>query len=671
MGWKLPIQTIQKPPADARAWLRTWYIGNIHLWLIVAMLAVGGILHYTSSLVFYSRNSPFGNVEHSMDRVLFMVPVIYGGFVFGPLGGFITLSVATLIMLPRVFFISASPVNELLEISSIVFVSSLVVIWFSGQKKEKERRQEALAKFETARQELASHIEIITKHERRLAAINEVGSLVSQDLELPRIFHRILDKVVEMMEVPVALILLKDKTGQKLELADHKGVSQDFVQAMANLSVGEGFNGRVALSGEPMIVENASEDSRLSVQQVRQEGIQSQLIVPLRSKGSTIGTLCVAVRSSRRFSTEDVELLAAIGSEVGIAITNARLYQEILAAKEKYQDLFENATVAIFVHGLDGVITAANNAWANLTGYSLPDLIGMNVSRLFPPNVLNIITELDQKLLQGDSMIMPLEVRMVRRDGAEIIVSLTNRLISENGQPSGFQHIATDVTERRRMRDTLNYYIRQILIVQEEERKRIARELHDETAQSLLLISQRLDGLTSDPHSNLPGETRTYLEGVRVVVVKTLNNLRHLTQDLRPRILDDLGLVAALEWLADDLEKHTGLKVRVKVAGPQKPLRPEAQLLLFRIAQEALSNVRRHAEATLVDIVLEHGQERVRLTIRDNGKGFHAPVNVADLAAEGKLGILGMYERARLLNGTVSVSSELGKGTIVVASLPI
>ncbi len=221
------------------------------------------------------------------------------------------------------------------------------------------------------------------------------------------------------------------------------------------------------------------------------------------------------------------------------------------------------------------------------------------------------------------------------------------------------------------MRNTLDGYIRQILTAQEDERKRIAREIHDETVQSLLLASQRLDSLASDPHVDLSSELRSYLVDVREVVVKTLADLRRLTQDLRPRILDDLGLVAALEWLADNTEREHGLRVSVQMPSDWQPFRPEAQLLIFRIAQAALNNVWRHAGASQVSMTLEQVQEKARLTVADNGKGFRVPARIADLADEGKLGILGMYERAKLLDGTVSVCSEQGKGTVVVAEVVV
>ena len=319
---------------------------------------------------------------------------------------------------------------------------------------------------------------------------------------------------------------------------------------------------------------------------------------------------------------------------------------------------------------MQDIIITANRASSELLGYPSAQLIGMHVNRLFPSQTTQLLSEQENALLRKEPISELSEVPAVRRDGAEILLSLDTRLISEDDQPKGFQHIARDVTEQSRMRATLDQYIRQILTAQEDERKRIARELHDETAQFLLLISQRLDSLASDSTVDLSDDVRTYLEGVRHVTIETLADLRRVTQDLRPRILDDLGLVPALEWLGGDLERQTDLNVSVRINGTQRALRPEIQLLLFRIAQEALSNVRRHAEATQASLVLEQDQDRVRLTVTDNGKGFVLPTRIEDLANEGRLGILGMHERARLLGGTLSVNSEPGKGTVVVAEQP-
>jgi signal transduction histidine kinase len=155
------------------------------------------------------------------------------------------------------------------------------------------------------------------------------------------------------------------------------------------------------------------------------------------------------------------------------------------------------------------------------------------------------------------------------------------------------------------------------------------------------------------------------------LAVKILDGLRRYAQELRPAILDHMGLVAALGWMAENLDRGKRTKVIVEVRGTECELSPEAKLVLFRIAQEALNNVKRHSEATKAVVKLEYEPQKIILTITDNGKGFELPERLSDLASIGKLGLTGMEERARLLGGTLRVQSKPGEGTTVTAELPL
>jgi len=228
-----------------------------------------------------------------------------------------------------------------------------------------------------------------------------------------------------------------------------------------------------------------------------------------------------------------------------------------------------------------------------------------------------------------------------------------------------------DITEERQLEENMSFYVQQITRAQEEERKRIARELHDEVAQSLLLLTQRLDAIASSTRPKLGEQLKEKLEDLRDHTIEALEGLRNCAQDLRPRILDDLGLVAALEWMAEELVKNHGISARVEMEGNERTLPAEVQLLLFRIAQEALSNIRKHSGASAAMIRLEFGSDSVNMTVSDNGGGFEPSPRIEDLASIGKLGIIGMYERALLLGGSFKVESELGKGTRVVTKIPL
>lgn len=226
-----------------------------------------------------------------------------------------------------------------------------------------------------------------------------------------------------------------------------------------------------------------------------------------------------------------------------------------------------------------------------------------------------------------------------------------------------------DVEAQKRMHESLGYFVRQVLTAQEDERNRIALELHDETAQALLVICQRLDGLADREEDRLPIGVAGELQGLRTALVRTLADLRRLSQGLRPRILDDHGLEAALEWLADQLKDEYGIEIRVEVNTRLSGYSRNTQLLLFRIAQEALRNVARHAGAAQATISLRGG-DKLTMTVMDDGRGFLVPPTLSDLAGSGRLGLAGMSERVRLLGGVLNIRSVLGKGSIVEVELP-
>jgi two-component system sensor histidine kinase DegS len=159
---------------------------------------------------------------------------------------------------------------------------------------------------------------------------------------------------------------------------------------------------------------------------------------------------------------------------------------------------------------------------------------------------------------------------------------------------------------------------------------------------------------------------RDFKKQVEVAV----QEVRRFSRDLRPSILDDLGLLPALELLADDLERQ-GITTSFKVIGESRRLMPEAEVMLFRIAQEATANIRRHAYASVAELMIEFCDSKVRLKVKDNGNGFDVPPNAGDMASSGKLGLAGMHERTRLLGGSFTLESRPGKGTIVTVEVPL
>src|SRR4030042_1196594 len=378
--------------------------------------------------------------------------------------------------------------------------------------------------------------------------------------------------------------------------------------------------------------------------------------------------------------TESIAALIISGLSISLIQMHRRWHQQkqklrgikvaLRTFQENYEELFTNASDAIWVHGMDGKILIANKACEKVTGYSPGELTGKNVSDLMAPDALSIAREVKTKLMKGQSIDQRYDQGFIKKDGSEAIIELFTRLIRVDGKPVAFQNIARDVTEERRLRDNLRLQIHKTLMAQEEERKRIARALHDDIAQSILLLSRRLDILITKSDSKVPEDYLLELEHIENMANNAYKSLQRYARDLRPSILDQMGLVAALNWLTEELGKELGIKISVKSdALPQLP--SEVELAMFRIAQETLNNIRKHAQASAVNITVQLTSNNLKMSITDNGKGFSTSRLTGDLAKEGKLGVLGMEERARLIGGTLQIKSAPGRGTTVIARAPI
>ncbi|UCH51785.1 MAG: PAS domain S-box protein [Chloroflexota bacterium] len=343
-------------------------------------------------------------------------------------------------------------------------------------------------------------------------------------------------------------------------------------------------------------------------------------------------------------------------------------HQELQISEQRYRQLFENAHDAIWLHDLDGNITVVNKAAEKLTGYSTEELTKMNVRSFLYDENLKLAGQIRHKLLANEPIEQPYEQRLKRKDGSEAFVQLATSLVFSNGTPAAFQHIARDITEQKRMQENLRHYLTQVTKGQEEERRRISHELHDETIQALVVLSRSLDTLASK--EKLSKKHRSRLEELWQQTNGIIQGVRRLSQDLRPAALDRLGLLPALEWLASDVASYSGIEIKVNLLGKERRLSTDVELVLFRIAQESLRNAWKHSGATKAEITIDFGNSTTRITVCDNGKGFKIPEKIGNLARDGKLGLAGMQERSQLIGGKLTVQSEPGKGSRITIELP-
>ncbi len=342
--------------------------------------------------------------------------------------------------------------------------------------------------------------------------------------------------------------------------------------------------------------------------------------------------------------------------------------RDLQLSEQRYRSLFEDAHDAIWLQDMEGNIVASNRANKALTGYDASEIIGMNVRQFLSPEALEVARKIRRRLIDQKSPGVTYDQKIRRKDGTEATVRLSSSVIRAGGVPIGFQHIARDITEEQHMQESQRYYLEQVTRAQEQERTRISRELHDDTIQSLVVLARQIDALASSK-SDLPPEVRSKLEELWQQTNNIMQGVRRLSQDLRPAALDRLGLIPAIQMLASNTTQYSGIPVKVRIMGSERRLGEEVELVLFRIVQEALRNVWRHSGATAAEVTVEFTNYKIKVTVSDNGKGFDLPPSVVDFAKDGKLGLAGMEERARLVGATLSAESARGKGTSIAIEM--
>jgi len=221
--------------------------------------------------------------------------------------------------------------------------------------------------------------------------------------------------------------------------------------------------------------------------------------------------------------------------------------------------------------------------------------------------------------------------------------------------------------ERERERQM---YMTQIFRAQEDERGRIAQELHDDVIQTLMVIASNALSLLSTKKFKIIPAVRENLEWTRVTALRLAEDMRRLSLDLRPSILDTMGLMPALNWLVSSFDSDHNIDGQLELSGKIRTFKPEADVAIFRIVQEALSNVSKHSGATTVCVRVEYLPRLLKVSIQDNGMGFNLPESLASYSREGRIGLLGMQQRARSLGGSFNVHTEIGKGTLILVQVP-
>lgn len=394
-------------------------------------------------------------------------------------------------------------------------------------------------------------LRIVKAHEN-LSALNSIATVVIQSLDLDTILRNALDKTLEIMQQSTGGILLLDNDKQVLYYRVYRGLSKKYIKGM-RLGLGEGIAGRAAQTGEAILVEDISADSRAAHPDlIALEGIRAFVSVPLRSQEKVLGVMNIISQESHKFSTEDINLLEGIAAQITVAIENSMLHQEVQHKDE----------------------------------------------------------------IRGE-------------------------------------------------------LLREIFTIQEEERRRIARELHDETSQALTSLTTSLEVIASMLSSDIEG-SQAMLRKAQSQSITILDEIQKLIYELRPILLDDLGLVPAIRWLIRNNLETAGVKVNFCTTGRVRRLTHQLETTLFRVTQEAVNNIAKHAHAQKAEISLHFNKKVMSIRIQDNGQGFNVKKAISSGDRPRGLGLLGMRERVELMNGTLDIRSRPhGRGTEIDIEIPL
>jgi signal transduction histidine kinase len=542
--------------------------------------------------------------------------------------------------------------------------------------------------------------------EARLRDLIDASIALYSELSLDALLQKIVETAASLTGAAYAALGVIDETGAALERFITTGIDEETRKRIGDLPRGRGILGVLIDEARPLRLTHLDEDPRSVGFQAGHPPMHSFLGVPVMLRGVAYGNLYLTEKRGGQFGDEDEELVSLLAAQAAVAIENARLYESattwsrqletlhetvrsvvdetdvgrlLSLVCERLRELTRSRLVLAALPSADGselqVVAAAGDDAELASGLlgrridGAQSKLGRVLERQQSSRVDSLLDDpdVDQSETRTMGARTGLYVPLVARGRGLGVIAVHDKLTGTGRFTDGDLRlveifagraaVAVALSERV-ARDT----VRRVVAAQEAERRRLALELHDETGQALTSI---LLGLKAIGGAKTKEEAESAEADVRTLVVQALQDVRALAVELRPSALDDFGLGPALERLAQTFAERSGVAASVE-ASLEERLPSEVETTLYRVVQEALSNIVKHAGATHVSVIVARRERSVVAIIEDDGVGF-AP----DGVREDALGLLGMRERLALVGGTLEIESADGTGTTVAAQVPV
>jgi signal transduction histidine kinase len=532
----------------------------------------------------------------------------------------------------------------------------------------------------------------------------DAGIALSSELSLEALLELLVKTAAELTGARYAALGVIDRAGRELERFITHGIDPKTHAAIGDLPRGRGILGVLIREAKTLRLHDLTDDARSVGFPPHHPAMRTFLGVPVLLRGVAYGNLYLTEKEGGAdFTEEDVELVTLLASQAAVAIENARLYESATRWLRQLESLNEVGNALAAELELSPLLQLIAERLRELIGARLvivalpagPEklrietvdgeggagLIGAELDRTHSKHarvldrrraerVDSVLDdpEIDQEVARAIGARTGLYVPLLAHDRTLGVIGLHDKLGGDPRFTEDDQRVAQLFADRAAVAVELSERVARtslgrVVAAQELERKRLARELHDETGQALTSI---LLGLKTVEEAKTPEEAHGAAAQLRGLIVQTLQSVRRLAVELRPKALDDFGLVPALERLADTFGQASGIAVDLETPIAEERLPAEVETALYRIVQEALTNVAKHAGATRVSILVTRKDGAVTAVIEDDGRGFEA--GGTDGAG---LGLVGMKERLGLLNGRFQIESTEGSGTTIVAEVPV